>query len=70
MLGCELNRPTVSEISKIIIRWYSEYYESNDDNRTELVNKEELLNYKLSTKSIPSTNLALSYEIHSEVIYR
>ncbi|GBC18827.2 kinase-like domain-containing protein [Rhizophagus irregularis DAOM 181602=DAOM 197198] len=62
-----LNRPTATEIKKILMQWWVGF-----NNQTELqdqIREADEINKKLSTNRIPSTSLELSYKTHSEAIY-
>jgi len=60
-----LNRPTAEEIENILYKW-------RDNKSGELqkqINEAEEINNNLLNISLYSTNLGLSYKIHSEAVY-
>ncbi|CAB4378237.1 unnamed protein product [Rhizophagus irregularis] len=62
-----LNRPTADEIEEILNQWYREF-----NNLIELqkqIKEVDEINSSLTSSSIPSTNLGLTYETHSEAVY-
>ncbi|GES81823.1 kinase-like domain-containing protein [Rhizophagus clarus] len=69
------NRPTANEIATIFDQWWfveCNEYRKNSSYETELIRqiKEvEEINNSLTTDSLTSTSLALSYETHPEAIY-
>ncbi|GBB98423.1 hypothetical protein RclHR1_03220016 [Rhizophagus clarus] len=67
-----LDRPKVNEIEKILDQWKHQLQESRELDQTELkiqIKEADEINSKLSINNFPLTNLALSYETHSEAIY-
>ncbi|CAB5315269.1 unnamed protein product [Rhizophagus irregularis] len=74
-----LNRPKTKEINNILSGWNDEFYVQSDQSdqsgqsgQTELqkqIKEAEEFNNSLPTSSIPSTNLGLTYETHSEAVY-
>ncbi|UZO01240.1 uncharacterized protein OCT59_012342 [Rhizophagus irregularis] len=63
-----LNRPTTKEIADILDKWGKEILLSETELQKQIKEAEEI-NHSLSTSSIPSTNLGLTYETHSEAVY-
>ncbi|GET64731.1 kinase-like domain-containing protein [Rhizophagus irregularis DAOM 181602=DAOM 197198] len=62
-----LDRPTANEIDEILDQWY---YKFKDQTELQKQIKEAVdNNNSLPTSSIPSTNLGLTYETHSEAVY-
>ena len=63
-----LNRPTTSEIRKIVFKWRGEIKDKQSELNKQIKEADEI-NMNSPTSSTPSTSLSLSYETHSEAIY-
>ncbi|POG81742.1 hypothetical protein GLOIN_2v1504930, partial [Rhizophagus irregularis DAOM 181602=DAOM 197198] len=63
-----LNRPTANEIKEILDKWRHEVFLSETELQKQIEEAREI-NHSLPTSSIPSTNLGLTYETHSEAVY-
>ncbi|RGB39016.1 hypothetical protein C1646_690964, partial [Rhizophagus diaphanus] len=62
-----LNRPMIKEIREILDPWY--YFFGDQRELQKQIKEAEKINNSLPTSSIPSTNLGLTYETHSEAVY-
>ncbi|CAB5208297.1 unnamed protein product [Rhizophagus irregularis] len=62
-----LNRPTANEIKESLKGWYNEFYDQIELQKQ--IKEADEINDSLPTSSIPSTNLGLTYETHSEAVY-
>ncbi|CAB4437981.1 unnamed protein product [Rhizophagus irregularis] len=62
-----LNRPTASKFYEILDKWYIKF--ENQTGLKKQIKEAEEINNSLPTSSIPSTNLGLTYETHSEAVY-
>ncbi|RGB39026.1 hypothetical protein C1646_690980 [Rhizophagus diaphanus] len=62
-----LNRPTANEIDEILYQWCYKFIDQIELQKQ--IKEADEINDRLPTSSIPSTNLGLTYETHSEAVY-